>query len=290
MADLVHSLTTELRITGRIFRETALGLRRTGWMNLIIITTMTFILSLFGILMGIVIELKAQVYNIGSELEISAYVKDTEDTAETRDKLKALPNVKKITVIPKERAWMDMQKDYPLPDIENPLPDTIHLQMRDVKYIPETVERIKSYPEIAAVNYAKKVLDKINGITKGTSVVGIVVSFFLSVLTLFIISNTIHLLIQAKSREIEILRMMGVGNWYIRLPFLIQGAVYGLVGALISYIPLSVANYYITLFFNYIGLQASEMTTNYVMMLLILMGIVVGAGGATVAIRKYLQV
>ncbi len=290
MTDVMGSLTTELRITGRIFRETGLGLRRTGWMNFFIVLTMASILSIFGVLMAVIIQMGGLVRTIGSELEISAYVQDGVNARAIRDQLAELPHVKKITLISKEKAWADLQKDYPLPEIENPLPDTVHLQMTHEKYIPETVEKIRGNQNIAAVQYPKKVLDKIRNITRGTSFVGIVVSFFLGTLTLFIISNTIHLLIQGKSREIEILRMMGVGNWYIRLPFLLQGAVYGLTGALVANIPLSIAVYYITQFFNYLGFQSTLMTVDYVLMMLILMGILVGAGGAAVAVRKYLQV
>lgn len=290
MTDIVGSLASELRITSRIFRETALGVKRTGWMNLIILVTMASILSIFGILMMIIIEMGVLVHNIGSELEISAYIEDNVDPRTVRDKILELPHIKKITLISKEKAWADMQESYPLPDIENPLPHTLHIQMTNENYIPDAVEKLKTFPEIATVQYAKKVLDKIKGVTKGTSLVGVIVSFFLSILTLFIISNTIHLLIQGKSREIEILRMMGVGNWYIRLPFLIQGAAYGMVGAIISYIPLSIAVHYLTLFFHYLGFQTNDMILNYVMLILILMGILVGSGGAAVAIRKYMQV
>ncbi len=290
MTDIVGSLTTEFRITGRIFREMLMGLKRTGWMNVIIVITMASILSIFGVLMAIVIQMDVLVHTIGSELEISAYLKDNTTVSTVKDKLLTLPHVKKITIISKEKAWSDMQKDYPLPDINNPLPNTIHVQMVNEKYIPETVDKLKVFPEVDEVQYAKKVLDKVRSITKGASLVGIIVSFFLGILTLFIISNTIHLLIQGKSREIEILRMMGVGNWYIRLPFLIQGAVYGLAGALISYLPLSIAYFYISQFFNYLGFASNDMITSYVLFILILMGMLVGSGGAAVAIRKYLEV
>jgi cell division transport system permease protein len=290
MTDIVGSLTTELRITGRIFRETVMGLKRTGWMNVIIVITMASILSIFGVVMAIIMEMGVLIHNVGTELEISAYLKDQSDAADIRTEVLKLPHIKKITLISKEKAWNDMQKDYPLPDIENPLPDTIHLQMTSENYIPATVEKLRTMGGIESVQYAKQILDKVRSITQGATIVGIAVSFFLGVLTLFIISNTIHLLIQGKSREIEILRMMGVGNWYIRLPFLIQGAVYGLAGSLISALPLSIAVFYITRFFDYLGFTTNEMTTNYVFLILLLMGILVGSGGASLAIRKYLEI
>lgn len=290
MTNIVGSLTTELRITGRILRETAMGLKRTGWMNLIIIVTMASILSMFGIVVALIIQMKFLVQYIGTELEISAYLKDGVKTQAISQKLATIPHVKKITIIPKEKAWADWQKDYPLPEIENPLPDTLHIQLKNKDYIPQTVEKLKSFPEIEGVQYAKKALAKIKHITDIVSGVGLMASFFFGALTLFIINNTIHLLIQAKSREIEILRMMGVGNWYIRLPFLIQGAIYGLVGALVSCLVISFVMEFLMELFKYLEFQTSDLLVNYVRVILILMGVLVGSGGAYVAVRKYLQV
>jgi len=290
MTDVLGSLTTEIRITGHLLRETALGLKRTAWMNAVIVLTMASILSIFGILLAVVFQMGVLVHTLGSELQISAYVKDGVNPRMVRDEIMKLPNIQKITLITKEKAWSDWQKENPLPDIQNPLPDTIHIQMTNINEIPKTVDLLRQSPHIIAVQYAKKVLDKVRGITQGASLVGILVSLFMGAMTLFIISNTIHLLIQAKSREIEILRMMGVGNWFIRLPFLLQGAVYGLAGALLAYIPLSVATYYLAQFFNYLGFPTNEMTLGLVVIVLILMGALVGGGGAAFAVRKYLHV
>jgi len=289
MTDVIGSLTTELRIAGRIFRETLMGIRRTGWMNWIIVVTMASILSIFGTVLAVIIEMSTFIHTVGSELEISAYLKDGVNAQTVKDELLKLAHLKKITLIPKEKAWADMQSEYPLPEIENPLPDTIHLQMASEKHIPDTVQKIRQMPGIETVQYPKKVLDKIQGMTQAASIAGIFISVFLGTLTLFIISNTIHLLIQAKSREIEILRMMGVGNWYIRLPFLMQGASYGLAGAVLSYSVVSLTVYYITQLFRYFGFQTNELTLSFVMTLLILMGILVGSGGAMFAVKRHLQ-
>ncbi|MCA9842779.1 MAG: hypothetical protein KC475_11735, partial [Cyanobacteria bacterium HKST-UBA03] len=72
----MENLTTELRITGRIFREFVLGLKRTGWMNLLILITMASILSIFGVVMAVVLEMGVLLKQIGAELEISVYLKD----------------------------------------------------------------------------------------------------------------------------------------------------------------------------------------------------------------------
>src|SRR4051812_9215326 len=111
MSDLMGSLTTEMRITGRILRETLLGFKRTGWMNnLLIIITMLSILSIFGVVLAIFFEMRVLVKTVGSELEISAYLKDGTNALQIVDRMKKeLPHVKTITIISKEKAWDDMR-------------------------------------------------------------------------------------------------------------------------------------------------------------------------------------
>jgi cell division transport system permease protein len=286
----MDNVATEIRITGRILQETLGGMKRTGWMNLIIIVTMASILSIFGTLSVFVLETQLFVENIGSALKISVYTKDNVNVTDLQARILSLPTVKGVELITREEAWADMKKHYSVPDIQNPLPNTFHVQVKDQAEIKPTVERLKTMEGVEEVTFAKSVLEKLQGVSRLTSVIGLVVSIFLGTLTFFIISNTIHLLIQARGREIEIMRMMGVGNWYIRLPFLLQGAAYGLAGAFIAYLPLSVVEHYIGQLFNYFQFSTSHYSLSVVFLVLILMGIIVGGGGAATSTHKYLKI
>ena len=286
----MDNMATEIRITGRILQETWGGVARTGWMNLIIIVTMASILSIFGTLSVFVLETQLFVENIGSALKISVYAKDNARVGDLQAQITQLPTVKNVELITKEDAWTDMKKNYQVPDIQNPLPNTFHVQVKDQEQIKPTVERLKTLNGVEEVTFAKNVLEKLQSVSRITSAVGLVVSIFLGTLTFFIISNTIHLLIEARGREIEIMRMMGVGNWYIRLPFLLQGACYGLVGACISMIPLLAAQHYIGQLFSYFQFSTSNYSFSVVMLVLFLMGIIVGSGGAATSTRKYLRI
>jgi cell division transport system permease protein len=283
-------LATEGRIAQGVFKETWGGLRRTGWMNLIIIVTMASILSIFGTMLAFVLETQMFMDNIGSGLKISVYLEP--DTALTPmvGELQKLPNVKSVRVISKEAAWEDMRQVYDVPEIQNPLPDTIHVQMADQRYIEPTVVSLKNMQGVEHVSYAQGVLRKLQKLARASSFIGLGVSIFLGTLTLFIISNTIHLLIEARSREIEILRMMGVGNGYIRLPFLLQGATYGLVGATIAFVPLAFAEHYITELFRYFQFATSGLSQNFVLTVMVLLGIGVGSLGSWLSVRRFLRV
>ncbi|MBY0404540.1 MAG: ABC transporter permease [Cyanobacteria bacterium] len=290
MSQFIETLNTELRISSRILVETIGGIKRTGWMNLIIIVTMASILSIFGTLFAFVTEVDLFTKNIGAGLKISVYTKPGYDVDDIAKTIRSLPNVQSTEKISKDSAWEEMKTNYQVPDITNPLPDTIHVQMTNQEYIEPTVTRLSQMEGIEKVNYAQSVLRKLEKVANITSIVGLAVSIFLGTLTLFIISNTIHLLIEARSREIEILRMMGIGNWYIRLPFLFQGAFYGLMGSLLALIPLSVAEYYINELFLYFQFSTSGFSQSYALMIIALMGILVGGGGAFLSVRKYLRI
>lgn len=287
---LMDTMATEIRIAGRVVSETWGGIRRTGWMNLIIIITMASILSIFGSLSAFVLETQLFVENIGAALQISVYAKDGADISRMQAEMSRMATVKNVTLVTKEQAWQDMRQHYQVPDIRNPLPDTFHVQVKSQNEIKPTVEALKSVEGVEEVNYAKSVLDKLEGLSKITSLVGLMVSIFLGTLTFFIISNTIHLLIQARGREIEIMRMMGVGNWYIRLPFLLQGAAYGLTGAVVALLPLLGVEHYIGILFNYFQFSTSDYSLSVVFLILILMGVLVGTGGAFTSTRKYLRI
>lgn len=286
----MDNMATEIRITTRILQETWGGMTRTGWMNLIIIVTMASILSIFGTLSVFVLETQLFVENIGSALKISVYAKDNVDITDLQAEIIQLPTVKSVELVTKEDAWADMKKNYQVPDIQNPLPNTFHVQVKDQEQIKPTVVKLKTLQGVEEVNYAKSVLDKLQNVSRITSAVGLAVSIFLGTLTFFIISNTIHLLIEARGREIEIMRMMGVGNWYIRLPFLLQGAFYGLVGASIALLPLMAADHYIGQLFSYFQFATSNYSSGVVSLVLFLMGVIVGSGGAAASTRKYLRI
>jgi cell division transport system permease protein len=123
-----------------------------------------------------------------------------------------------------------------------------------------------------------------------TSIATFVVLLILGGLTLSIINNTIHLVIQSRSEEIEIMRMMGVGNWYIRAPYILQGAFYGFCGALISMIPLRILENYIISMTQFFNIGETPVFSNIVVMSLMLMGVIVGSLGSYISVRKYLRI
>ncbi|MDD3012998.1 MAG: permease-like cell division protein FtsX [Candidatus Gastranaerophilales bacterium] len=284
------NIATELRIIFRIIKETFKGMRRTGLMNIVIIGTMAAILSIFGCLFRTSLGIASFVQELGNTIEASVYLQSNASPQRVANDILKVGYVKSIKIIPKEKAWHDLKNQMDVPDIKNPLPDTIHVRVINQKYIDQVVTRIKIIRGVEGVQYAKQLARKIQSLNDITNIATIIVLIFLGGLTLFIISNTIHLVIQSRKREIEIMRLMGVSNWYIKAPYILQGAFYGLSGALISLIPLHILHGYLSKLFDFFHVPVPVTNTNIVILALLMMGLIVGSTGSIISVRKYLKV
>jgi cell division transport system permease protein len=290
MTGWLHTLETDGRIFGRILVETQGGLARTGWMNLVIVITMAAILSLFGLLFSGLMEANQFINSMGSSVRISVYLNTDTNLSDVVPGIQHMDHVKHVQTVTKEQAWKAMSASYDLPDIGNPLPDALHVEVANPEQIEAVSLAIQKLGGVEAVNYPRKQLIRLQQLAKLLSWVGLLFLGFLGTMTLFIISNTIQLLIQARSREIEILRMMGVGNWYIRLPFLFQGGLYGLTGALVGCVPVWLAWFYLRQSVSFLDWQTASGSEVLAMAVMLALGVLVGSGGAIFAVRRYLHI
>jgi len=283
-------LDADIRISKRIIGETFKGIQRTKWMNLIIISTMAAILSIFGCLFRTSLAISEFVQHLGTSLEVSVYLKPAYGINHTKNELIKINSVKEIIAIPKEQAWASLKKEMDVPDIKNPLPDTLRVKVKNQNEVASAIKQIKALPEVESIQYSQDIAEKIIKIGNVTNVATVVVLIILGGLTLSIISNTIHLVIQSRSEEIEIMRMMGVGNWYIRAPYILQGAFYGFCGALISIAPLRILENYLLSMAQFFNLGEAFVFNNTVVIVLMIMGVFVGSLGSLISVRKYLKI
>ena len=127
-------------------------------------------------------------------------------------------------------------------------------------------------------------------ITHVVNTTTLLVTLIVAALTITIINNTIQLVIQSRKDEIEIMRLMGVSNWYIRLPLVLQGAFYGFSGALIALVPLQFVQNALVSIHKFFLIPSPAMAEGLVVITLLLVGIAFGAGGSLLSIKKHLQV
>lgn len=279
-----------LRILHRIGMETIFGIKRTGLMNIAIAAAMAAILTIFGSLLRTSLSLSSFVAQLGSAFEISAYLKPNIDPVYTASIIKEIPHVKKIEIVPKEKAWEEMSGEMDVSGLENPLPDTLHITVDNPDNISEVCDNIQNISGIEDMSYAQKIAEKLQTLTNVFNTVTLFVLVTAAVLTIIIINSTIQLVIQSRKEEIEIMRLMGVSSWYIKLPLILQGAIYGFIGALIALIPLNILDSWLIKLHTFLMAAQSEHSLNIAVFCIFIMAVFFSAGGSIISIKKHLQV
>ncbi len=281
---------SEFRITYRIVIETIKGIAQTGLVNIAIITTIAAILTIFGSIFRVTLALNSFISSMGSALEVSAYLTPNADVNNTIAKIKKLDHVEAVTYISKEKSWTQLKKEIDVPDIVNPLPNTLHVKLDNTKYIASVMNSLKTIDGINDTSYAKDLVQKFEMINAIINTATVVFVFIVCVLTIAIINNTIELVIQSRKEEIEIMRLMGVSNWYIKTPLILQGAIYGFLGALVAIIPIDVVQSYIIKMHEFFMITIDPLAQFTVLFSVLLLGVTFSAVGSFLSIKKHLQV
>ena len=227
-----------------------------------------------------------------------------EQINETKAELEKLDNVKSIEFNSKNKIKEDMQKESDVfdsildqyTDETNPLQDTFLVKVEDINNIGSTADKIETLDNVDIVKYGEgsvEELVKIFALVKNITYVAVVA---LVIVTAFLISNTIKITIQSRRREIEIRRLVGASNTFIKQPFFFEGIILGFLGSLV---PIGICCYGYTylykklggkIFTEIISLIKPSQIIYIVMVALVVIGVVVGAIGSIRAVRKYLKV
>lgn len=281
---------SEIRISYRIAIETFKRIVQTGLVNIAIITTIAAILTIFGSIFRVTLALNSLINSMGSAIEISAYLSSNADANSVIEHVRKLEHVSKVTFISKDASWVELRKEIDVPDITNPLPDALHIKLDDTKNMMSVMAQVKKIKGIDDTSYAKDLVQKFEMINAIINTATLVFVFLVCVLTIAIINNTIELVIQSRKEEIEIMRLMGVSNWYIKTPLVLQGAIYGFSGALIAIIPINFVQSQIIKIHEFLMVPINPLAQFTVLFSVLTLGVTFGSIGSLLSIKKHLQV
>ena len=280
----------ELRILYRLTKQTVYDIARTGIVNLVIITTMAAILTIFASFFRSAISISSFSHELGNVLEISVYLKDNADANVTKNRIKEFEHVESVSLVPKATSWANLKREMDLPDIDNPLPDTLHVKVDKPENIDEVFKNVKQLTSVEDMSYAQDLAKKIEALNHVVNVITVLVVIIMGMLTITIINNTIQLVIQSRKDEIEIMRLMGVSNWYIKTPLVMQGAFYGFVSSVIAVLPLNWIQGLLMNVHKFFLIPNPAYAQNIVIITLLIIGTAFGASGSLLSIKKHLQV
>ena len=213
-----------------------MGLASVGSISAVLII-LGIVLILILSINNLVLEVKTKFDEIQVFLELDLEDKDIDIIEET---IKSKEGVLSVVFRSKEQGLEIMKEEwegdsYLLDGLEeNPLQNSYIIQLKDIKYADSVVKEIKSIKGIEDVKYYKDIIDKLMLIANYIRVGGIVVIGVLVLVSVFIISNTVKITVASRRREINIMKYVGATNGYIRGPFIIEGVLFGLIGAALS--------------------------------------------------------
>jgi cell division transport system permease protein len=229
----------ELRVIWRTLQEAWSSIKSSGISNFIVISILAVALALFGGVLQLNSSIKQISQNLDSQLEFSVYLTQSANVEDIARQISRLDKVDKVEIVTSDVAWQRFKTKFDFKDISgNPLPNTLHVNIRRPQDVDEVISNVKRFSGIEEISYAP---DVFNGLEKIRSILfsfGILITLILALGTVTIVSNTIQLVIKSRSLEIEILRLVGVDDWFIRGPFIFHGIFYGVSSALFAIVPL----------------------------------------------------
>ncbi|MBA3556311.1 MAG: ABC transporter permease [Gemmatimonadales bacterium] len=282
-------------------REALLSFRRAPLLSALSITTIGFSLFTLGLFGLVAINLRQALQGLEERVEIVAFVlrgTPAETITLASQDIAAFPEVQDVGFVTEPQAlerartelveFRDAYRDLQV----NPLPASIEVRLkegfRDAATVELVAERLRGFTFVDDVRFGREWVQRLDQLRNVTGIVGVVIGMAFAAVAVVIIGVTIRLTLLQRAREISIMRLVGATNWFIRGPFLLEGALKGLLGGLFSLL-LCYAGY--LLFRDRTGGPFSDLIffRPDQMALLIVFGVLLGLAGSLVSVGRHLR-
>ena len=294
--------------TFRIFSRDALqNIWRNSWMSVASISSVVAVLVIIGIILIFMMNIQYLANMVEDTIELKAFLDidiEQDEINEIKTQLKANKKIDTIVFESKDEALEKFSEQIgERKDLisglkeNNPLQNAFIMTIKDPNEANEIAKSITAIKGVEEVKYGEEIVDKVLQSTKFVRTFTIVITIILAIVSVFIISNTIKLTVFSRKREINIMKYIGATNWYVRWPFIIEGAILGLIGALFSLLILGYAYYYFIGMAQHTALSmisntlvpAGEMISQ-ISIYFVMTGVFIGIVGSILSVRRFLQV
>jgi len=300
----------------RIIKTSWQGFWRNGWLSLVAIFIMVQVLLLVGIFLSLNVGVGQAIRAINNQIDLAVFFKEYVPAADITDfqaRIDNIENVKSVEFISQEQALAryiaNSQHNRDLIEAIDSdasfFPASLEVKITHPDSLEQVIQQIKSQDNnniVATTSWEKNqaVVDKLRKINKLLALGNVVISLILLIVALLIIFNTIRITIFTRKEEIEIMKLVGATDWYIRWPFVLEGVLYGFLGALLAF-GLTILMYQGVVWFlgsSYWSWQSVSKTIGdfglmFALRLLgfqIFFGILVGSLSSYLATRRYLRI
>jgi cell division transport system permease protein len=294
---------------GFFLREAVRATRRSAAPSFAALATVLVTLLVLGVFIPIVQATNGAANSVRSRVEVDVYMKTNAtagDNSRVRQELLNVPHVKSVQFVSKAAAYEQQAKIDPAAYKllgTNPLPDTFHV----IPDNPSNVLAVRNSlspptagggagtidQSIQSVSNKRNDTKKILEVTNLVTITAAVLTVLLTIASVLLIANTIRLSLYARRREVEVMKLVGATDWFIRWPFVIEGIVVGAAGALLAVAVLGVTKIaLLDPLANNWTLIAAPRTISFTALLIVLMGAGVGVSalGSGLSLRRFLRV
>ncbi|MCI6277165.1 MAG: permease-like cell division protein FtsX [Clostridium sp.] len=288
------------------FVDALKSLKRNKTISIASALTVSATLFIFGVFVLIAVTVNNQVKIIEDMVEVEVFLTNEVTISEQRDieaTLKDLSGVEDVIYKSKLEALEDFKEQMKGNEVilsgygsdNNPLPSSFVVKISSPEVAESITSAVENMPGYEPGEGQTDIIDKIIKVSSTIKVVGVIIFVIFIGVSLFLISNTIKLTVFSRRREVGIMKFVGATDWFIRWPFIIEGVIIGVIGALIANGVLSIGYniLYTNITQSMIGatpLVAPSYVYTVILLEFILAGIIVGALGSFVSLRKFLEV
>lgn len=309
MSETYSEVTTVMRgrTIQRHFRESLKSLTRNGWMTFASISAVTVTLLLVGVFTIIMMNLNKVADDIENDVEIKVLIEIIDDKEKAKaaedtliSDIKKISGVEEVVYSSKEQELdlliEDFGDDLSLFEQSNPLRNVLYVKAKEPQQTAKVAEKIEKLDNTYQVVYGEGKVEKLFSFLNTSRNVGLVLILGLLFTAIFLISNTIRITIIARKEEIEIMKLVGATNSFVRIPFVIEGMWLGILGSIIPMVVVSVVYYNV---YNIVQprlqgelLQLVDLTPllYQVNVLILVLGMFIGIWGSFMSVRRFLKI
>lgn len=241
---------------------------------------------------------------VESSLEITVFLEDQLDRKaldRMEEEIKFIPGVTQLAFISKEQALVELKESFGEKagilsglDKDNPLPNSFRIKTGQAQDVPRAAAQLEELEGVDQVRYGQGVVEKLLSLTHWVRIWGSLTMVVLGTAAVFLIATTIRMSVFARKREIGIMKMLGATNFFVRMPFMLEGMVLGLAGGLVAaliiyfgYLSLITK---LALTLPFIQLMDDPVTLYRVLGGLLGLGFTIGAVGSGISLHRFLRV
>jgi cell division transport system permease protein len=299
------STDMKIRTIGRHTREAVKNIGRNSWMTFASVSAVTTTLLLVGVFLVIMMNLNELATSVKEDVEIKAYVElvaSEEEQANLKAKIERIPEVKSVTYSSKDQelekliqSFGEEGASFKLYEQDNPLYAAFIIKTKVPEDTAYVASQIKTFDSVANVKFGQEIIDSLFSSVNWARNIGIGLIIALVFTAMFLISNTIKITIVARRNEIEIMKLVGATNSFIRIPFFLEGLFLGILGSIVPIAVIIAAYHYIyeivspKLSGTFFTLLPLNPFAYQISIMLIGTGAFIGMWGSLISVRKFLK-